>query len=227
MATETSYPNHSEHRTDPNQTECSTREQASYPLEILAPLEAILMIIDRPVSVDELTEALSDDFAELDNSQVEKALQSLAAEYAGKEEKQGAVSPRPHGFRLRYLAGGWRIYSAPEYAPQVGKFLVGGQRARLSQAALETLAVIAYRQPVTRSGVAQVRGVNVDGVVRTLLAHNLIETAGETASGATLYQTTTEFLERIGLESIDQLPPVAPLLPGVGELDQLAQQLKA
>ena len=183
---------------------------------LYAALEAILMVIDKPATSQDLASALG-----VARTQVEAALAELQAEYAGETPGQ-----RKRGWCLRQLAGGWRIYSAPEYAPEVGEFLLGNTTARLSAAALETLAVVAYKQPVSRAVIAQVRGVNVDGVVRTLVAHNLIEPAGQSPSGAVLYQTTAEFLERLGLDDLRQLPPLAPYLPQNEELDQIAQQLK-
>ena len=107
------------------------------------------------------------------------------------------------------------------YADAVGAFIVEGQSARLSQAALETLAVVAYRQPVTRGQISQIRGVNVDSVMKTLSARGLITEVGE-IGGAVLYGTTTEFLERLGLSSLDDLPPLAPYLPDLSDVDEVA-----
>ena len=124
------------------------------------------------------------------------------------------------------MAGGWRFYTRDAYAPVVEQFLLEGQQARLTQAALETLAVVAYKQPVSRARVSAVRGVNVDGVVRTLLNRGLLEEAGADAeTGAHLYRTTTYFLERIGVTSLDELPALAPFLPGADEMDDLVDQL--
>jgi segregation and condensation protein B len=118
------------------------------------------------------------------------------------------------------VAGGWRLYTHPDCAAYVERFVLDGQQARLTQAALETLAVIAYRQPVTRARVSAVRGVNVDGVIRTLLARGLIVDAGQDPESAgTLYRTTPLLLERLGLQSLDDLPALAPLLPELSELD--------
>ena len=118
------------------------------------------------------------------------------------------------GFELRYVAGGWRFYTRAEYAPAVERFVLDGQQARLTQAALETLAVVAYRQPVSRSRVSAVRGVNCDGVMRTLLQRGLVAEAGtEPETGAILYVTTNYFLERMGLRGLDELPELAPFLP--------------
>lgn len=175
----------------------------------LAALEAVLMVADEPIPAVRLASVLA-----LPTSRVEELLDELAAEYRG--ERGG----RPRGFELRLAGEGWRIYSASPYADVVGRFVLEGQTARLTQAALETLAVIAYRQPVTRGQVSGVRGVNVDGVVRTLTARGLVAEAGtEPTSGAVLYRTTGYFLERMGLASLDELPPLAPYLPDIDTLE--------
>jgi segregation and condensation protein B len=175
-------------------------------------IEAVLMVVDEPVPEMTLASVLG-----LPVDEVLGHLRALAAEYDEGER----------GFAVRQIAGGWRIYSRPEYAPVVEKFLLDGARAKLTQAALETLAVIAYRQPVSRSRVSSVRGVNVDGVIRTLLTRGLIqEMTEEGESGATLYGTTPYFLERLGLRSLDELPALAPYLPEVDVLDELADLSK-
>ena len=139
------------------------------------------------------------------------ALADLAAEYAD----QG------RGFELRNVAGGWRYYTREEFAPVVEAFVLDGQQARLTQAALETLAVVAYKQPVSRARVSAIRGVNVDGVMRTLLTRGLVEEAGEDHStGAHLYRTSSYFLERIGVTSLDELPELAPYLPDLDDLER-------
>jgi segregation and condensation protein B len=162
-------------------------------------LEAILLVTDVPVPAITLAQVV-----ERPTGEVEAVLTELAQGY----DDQG------RGFELRQVAGGWRLYTRAECAPFVERFVVDGQQARLTQAALETLAVIAYRQPVTRQRVSAVRGVNVDGVVRTLVARGLITEAGtDEDTGATRYQTTTYFLERLGLQSLEDLPSLAPLLP--------------
>jgi len=172
-----------------------------------AALESVLMVTDSPLSVERLAAGTSRTVAE-----VACALDDLAAEYRG--ERGG----RPRGFELRQGAEGWRIYSSRAHADVVESFVLEGQSSRLSQAALETLAVVAYRQPVTRGQVSAVRGVNVDGVVRTLLARGLIaETGQDPLSGAALFGTTGDFLDRMGWSSLDELPPLAPHLPGVEE----------
>jgi segregation and condensation protein B len=169
-------------------------------------LEAILLVVDQPVPEVDLAQVV-----EAPRATVLEALEDLAATY----ERDG------RGFELRQVAGGWRLYTAPDCAPYIERFVLEGQQARLTQAALETLAVVAYRQPVSRQSIAAIRGVNVDGVIRTLLGRALIAEAGEEGpSGAHLYVTTPYFLERLGLRSLDELPNLAPLLPV--NLDDLA-----
>lgn len=171
-------------------------------------IEAVLMVVDEPVSEVALATAL-----EVPVADVRAHLEALEAEYAAANR----------GFTLRPFGGGWRVYSRSDYAPVVEKFLLDGQQARLTQASLETLAVIAYKQPVSRSRIGAVRGVNVDGVVRTLLSRGLIEERGEGEGGAILYGTTPYFLQRLGLDSLDDLPPLAPYLPDVDLLDEIAE----
>ncbi len=164
-----------------------------------AALEAVLMVVEEPIAEIALASALEQPLAS-----VQHALIQLAQEYERDQR----------GFALRRLAGGWRFYSRADLAPIVESFLIDGRRARITQAALETLAVVAYRQPVSRAQIAAVRGVAVDGVVRTLLNHGLIEeVATDGEHGAARYGTTTYFLQRIGLDSLDDLPPLAPHLP--------------
>ncbi|WP_122263061.1 SMC-Scp complex subunit ScpB [Ornithinimicrobium cerasi] len=173
-------------------------------------VEAVLMVVDEPVTEESLAEAL-----ELAVEDVGRVLDELARDYAESER----------GFMLRRLGGGWRIYTRPEYASVVERFLLGGQQARLTQAALETLAVIAYRQPVSRARIGAVRGVNVDGVVRTLLARGMVtETGQDPTGGAVLYGTTDLFLQRMGLDSLDDLPALAPYLPSAEVLEELAAE---
>ncbi|WP_175955546.1 SMC-Scp complex subunit ScpB [Schaalia sp. Marseille-Q2122] len=181
---------------------------------LLAPLEAILMVIDRPVTAGELADTF-----DVPTDLIDDALDFLSAEYRGDHAQ------RPRGFELRRAAGGWRIYSAAPWAGVVGRFIVGTAQSKLSQAALETLAVVAYRQPVSRSRISHIRGVNVDAVVRTLVARGLIEEVGWTDSGARLYGTTDTFLERMGFESLNDLVPLAPYLPSAEELDDLEETL--
>ncbi len=168
-------------------------------------VEAVLMVAEEPVDPQLLGQLL-----ELSPARVEELCEELGQAYAAEER----------GFVLVRVAGGYRFQSHPDLAPYVERFVLDGQQARLTQAALETLAVIAYRQPVTRARVSAVRGVNVDGVVRTLLARGLIAEAGQDPDSAgTLYRTTPLFLERLGLQSLEELPALAPLLPELSELD--------
>jgi segregation and condensation protein B len=193
------------------------QEQAEPTLEVpLAPLrpalEAVLMVADQPL--DHLTLAAVVGYPP---DQVAEALGGLAEDYAAQDR----------GFDLRNVAGGWRYYTREEYAVVVEGFVLEGQQARLTQAALETLAVVAYKQPVSRARVSAIRGVNVDGVMRTLVTRGLVEEAGhDPHSGAHLYRTTGYFLERIGVTSLDDLPELAPYLPDMDDLvDELADSL--
>ena len=168
-------------------------------VDLNAALEAILLVIDEPVGEIVLAQVL-----EQPRARVAGALNQLATGYT----KGG------RGFELRRVARGWRLYTRPEYSRYVERFVLDGQHSRLTQAALETLAVVAYKQPVTRSRISAIRGVNCDGVVRTLVARGLIEAYGsEPDSGAFLYRTTTLFLEKLGVDGVEQLPPLAPFLP--------------
>ncbi|WP_394252555.1 SMC-Scp complex subunit ScpB [Arthrobacter pityocampae] len=186
-----------------------------------AAVEAILMVADRPVTGEQVAAAL-----DRPDDAVHAVLVDLQQEYDGYtgSGSQGAGHPAPRGFELRNIAGGWRIFSRKHFASVVADFVLDGQSARLSQAALETLAVIAYRQPVSRARVSAIRGVNVDSVVRTLLQRGLVaELETEPETGAVLYGTTSLFLERLGLGSVDELPRIAPHLPGLeslGEYDE-------
>jgi len=168
-------------------------------------LEAVLMVADEPLGHVALAEVLG-----VSPGRVLQELRELAASYDDEER----------GFELRNVAGGWRFYSRETYADVVEQFVRQGQQARLTAAALETLAVVAYRQPVSRGRVSAIRGVNVDAVMRTLVTRGLVEEAGSEAStGAVLYRTTGYFCERLGLASLDELPEIAPFLPGIDDLD--------
>ncbi|HZA73424.1 MAG TPA: SMC-Scp complex subunit ScpB [Propionibacteriaceae bacterium] len=174
-------------------------------------LEALLLLAAEPMSVTDLAQAVG-----VPEGEVAEALVELAAFY----DETG------RGFELRELGGGWRYYTRDEYADLVAAYVLEGQQSRLSAAALETLAVIAYRQPIARGRVSAIRGVNVDGVIRTLLGRGLIEEAGHDAdSGAVVFATTSYFLERMGLRSLDELPPLAPHLPAVEDLEAELSQL--
>jgi segregation and condensation protein B len=176
----------------------------AYP-SLRAALEAVLLVVDAPVSPHLLAQV-----CERPLEEVRAALAELAAEY----DEDG------RGIAVREVAGGWRFYTRPECSAVVERFVLDGQQARLTQAALETLAVVAYRQPVSRARVSAVRGVNVDGVMRTLVSRGLVEECGTDAeSNALLYRTTGYFLERLGLRSLDDLPELAPFLPSLESLD--------
>ena len=170
-------------------------------------LEALLLVVDEPADETVLAAALDQP-----TERVVTALHRLVAQY--REANRG--------IDLRQVGGGWRFYTRDRYAPYVERMLRDGQRAKLTRAALETLAVVAYRQPVTRARVSAVRGVNCDGVMRTLLTRGLVEEAGvDPQTQGTLYRTTELFLERLGLSSLADLPPLAPLLPEVDAIDDV------
>ena len=196
--------------TDSSMTDGGGSETRS---DISGGLEALLLLAEEPMSETSLAQALDVTVAE-----VSSCLTELVAFY----DETG------RGFELRQLAGGWRYYTRPEHADLISAYVLEGQQARLSQAALETLAVVAYQQPISRSRIAAVRGVSVDGVIRTLLARGLIEEAGhDEESAAVVFATTSHFLERMGLRTLDDLPPLAPHLPEVDELEAELGQLAA
>jgi len=175
-----------------------------------AALEAVLLVTDQPIDVATLASLVRRPADEVLNR-----LRGLSADYT-----DGA-----RGFDLREVAGGWRFYTRADCAEIVERYVRDGQQARLTQAALETLAVVAYRQPVSRARISAVRGVNVDGVIRTLTSRGLVAEAGhDESSGAILYRTTELFLERLGLTSLDDLPPVADYLPDIELLDEFIEQ---
>ncbi len=172
---------------------------------LAAPLEALLLMATEPMPAEELARAV-----DAPVPVVTEGLERLAQFY----DSTG------RGFELRRVGAGWRYYTRPEHADLIGAWLLDGQPGRLSQAALETLAVIAYLQPISRGRVAAVRGVNVDGVIRTLATRDLIEEAGrDPETGARLFATTNTFLERMGLTSLDELPALAPNLPDASALE--------
>ena len=175
--------------------------------ELEKALEALLLVVDTPVDEESLATTLGQTPV-----RIRQTLDRMSFGYTADAR----------GIDLRRVGGGWRFYTRDRYAPYVEKLLLDGQRARLTRAALETLAVVAYRQPVTRARVAAVRGVNCDGVLRTLLTRGLVEEAGtEEHTGGTLFRTTEVFLERLGLSSVQELPPLAPLLPDIDAIDDL------
>ena len=175
-------------------------------------IEAVLMIVEEPVTDHALSSAL-----ELPVEEIREHIGALEEAYADGR----------HGFTVRNVGGGWRFYSHHAYAPVVERFVLDGQQSRLTTASLETLAVIAYRQPISRARIGAIRGVNVDGVVRTLLTRGLIvEVTKDEESNATLYGTTPYFLERMGLNTLDDLPPIAPYLPDAAVLDELVNEAR-
>ncbi len=182
----------------------------------LAALEAILLVASVPVPLGDLARA-----AGLEAGETEDLLRELRAEYRGE------AGGRLRGFELREVGGGWRLYTNPEFADVVAGYVVRESSAKLSTASLETLAIIAYRQPVSRAQIAAIRGVSVDSVVRTLLMRGLIAEVGSTpATGAVLYGTTQSFLESMGMNSLDELSPLAPYLPEVSELNEVEQEMR-
>lgn len=195
--------------------EAVTDSGVSRPLddpELRCALEAMLLVVDAPAPTQVLASAVDDSPARVD-----RVLREMSQEWSARES----------GIDLRYVGDGWRLYTRTQYAPYVERMLLDGTRSKLTRAALETLAVIAYRQPVTRARVGAVRGVNVDGVIRTLVARGLIAEAGaDVDTNGTLYVTTELFLERIGLASLAELPSLAPLLPGVDLIDEINESLE-
>jgi segregation and condensation protein B len=194
---------------DDNDAEAATEDDSApelvSDLDLASAIEAIVMVVDEPVSTLTLAQVLQ---------RPEDDVAAACAELAGEYRDQG------RGFELREVAGGWRFYSSPQYDAVVQRFVLDGQQARLTQAALETLAVVAYRQPVSRARVSAVRGVNVDAVMRTLLARGLVQESGtDGETGAHLYRTTEYFLERLGVTSLDDLPELAPYLPDLETLE--------
>ncbi|MCB1265579.1 MAG: SMC-Scp complex subunit ScpB [Mycobacterium sp.] len=179
--------------------------------ELTGVLEALLLVVDSPVTPEALASATGQPM-----NRVAETLRRMAAELADRDS----------GIDLRETGGGWRMYTRARFAPYVERLLLDGARSKLTRAALETLAVVAYRQPVTRARVSAVRGVNVDAVIRTLVARGLITEAGaDPDSGATTFATTELFLERLGLPSLADLPDIAPLLPDVDVIDDLSETL--
>ena len=184
----------------------TTPESVKTALDVERSLEAILMIADEPQTLVSLATALSVPVAA-----VRQSIERLVADFDG--ESVGAGSGIRRGFELREVGGGWRIYVRGEYDAVVRDFVLTQNPTRLSQAALETLAVIAYKQPISRGAIASIRAVNVDSVVRTLLGRGLItEAFTESETGAIHYATTDLTLTQLGINSIDELPAISPLL---------------
>lgn len=165
-------------------------------------VEAILMVADQPQSLLSIATAL-----EVPLTEIKSVISHLSSDYKGE------LNGPKRGFELREVAGGWRVYAREEHDDSIRKLVEERSAAKLSQAALETLAVVAYKQPVTRGHLSAIRAVNVDSVVRTLVARGLItESHTDPETGAVFYETTPMFLEQLGIESLDQLPPLSPLL---------------
>jgi segregation and condensation protein B len=194
------------------------RDAEALPVETLdddrlrGAIEAILLVIDEPVGATALAAVLAVPEA--------RVIATLG-------EIRRVFDESGRGFDLREVAGGWRLYTREDFAAYVERFVLDGQQARLTQAALETLAVVAYRQPVSRTRVSAVRGVNVDGVMRTLVSRGLVEEAGAEESGAVLYRTTNYFLERLGLRDLEELPNLANFLPESTTIDDLEGELSS
>src|SRR6201987_4920485 len=175
-------------------------------------LEGLLLVVDTPGTVEALAAATQQPVYRITTK-----LQQMADE----------LTERDSGIDLRKTSEGWRMYTRARFAPYVEKLLLDGSRSKLTRAALETLAVVAYRQPVTRARVSAVRGVNVDAVMRTLLARGLITEAGtDPDTGAVTFATTELFLERLGLTSLTDLPDIAPLLPDIDMIDDISESLQ-
>ena len=185
--------------------------QEMEPGELAAALEAILLVSDRPIAPVELATALG-----IPEPDVTQELVALADAYAA----------RGSGIEVRSVAEGWRLYTSAHCKAAVEAFVREGQNARLTHAALETLAIVAYRQPISRGRIAAIRGVNVDSTMRTLVQRGLVEPAGEGDDGQSiLFRTTSYFLERMGLRSLEELPDIADLLPSIETLDAIDASL--
>lgn len=196
-------------------------EQADIPPEAIGPggsdevrraLEAIIMVSDQPADPGLLAQLV-----EVSPVRVEEILGELAASYETENR----------GFRLVKVAGGWRYQSHEDCEAYVERYVLSGQSARLSAAALETLAIVAYKQPISRAQVAAIRGVNVDGVMRTLQQRGYIDEIGKDSGPgqASLFGTTPLFLERLGLNSLDELPSLGDFIPDVDVIEKLEHGL--
>lgn len=186
--------------------------ESTLPGTLRGAIEAVVLIVDTPITTCDLARAVDSD---------EETVRNILVQWS--DELNSAHS----GIDLREMPDGWRLYTRAEYAPYVEKVLLDGSRGTLSRQALETLAVVAYRQPVTRSQVSAVRGVNVDGVMRTLQAHGLIvENGHDPETGGMLFCTTSLFLEQLGLTDLSALPDLAPLLPDVERIDEIDDEAR-
>jgi segregation and condensation protein B len=175
-------------------------------------VESILLLADEPVAAGLIGEVL-----EKPRADVERLLAELALAYESQDR----------GFVLREVAGGWRLYTSPDTAPWLERFVTSNTRARLTGAALEVLAIVAYRQPISRSQIAEIRGVDSDGVVKTLLQRGLLEESGRAGGpGApVLFSVSDEFLERMGLASLDELPPLSGFMPDAEAVEDMEAKL--
>ncbi len=184
------------------------------PSSLESHIEAILMVAEDPVPSSVLAEV-----CEVSQAEVDRALQELSARYEAENR----------GFVLRNIAGGWRYYSHPAESAYVEAFIASNQDAKLSAAALETLAIIAYKQPITRAQLAAIRGVNCDAVVRNLVVRGLVEEVGRDRGPgkAVLYGTSTRFLEQMGISSLKELPPISQFAPGSGEAERIEEALRS
>lgn len=191
----------------PEATEVRSTESKPFSGDVPRALEAILMVADEPQTLVSLATAVGAPIAA-----VRQAIEALVSDYDGEDHEGGSRGVR-RGFELREVGGGWRIYVRTEFDEVVRDFVLTQNPTRLSQAALETLAVIAYKQPISRGSIASIRAVNVDSVVRTLLGRGLItEAYTDSETGAIHYATTDLTLTQLGINSIDELPPISPLL---------------
>lgn len=190
-----------------------TSDPSTLGADTVRAIEAIVLVAVEPVASEQLAQLL-----ELPAATVEDLCAQLAAAYADAG----------HGFELVKVAGGWRYQTHADLSPYVERFLLDGQRARMSGAALETLAIIAYKQPLSRAQIASIRGVDPDGVIRTLQARGYVGEIGrDTGPGqAILYGTTPAFLEKLGLASLDDLPPIAEFVPGAEVVEALEHGLR-
>jgi len=181
--------------------------------ETVRAIEAIVMVAVEPVAPDMLAQLLEQPTA---------VIERLCAELSAAYDEAG------HGFQMVKVAGGYRYQSHADLAPYVERFLLDGQRARMSGAALETLAIVAYKQPLSRAQIASIRGVDPDGVLRTLQARGYsTEVARDSGPGqAILYGTTPMFLEKLGLNSLADLPPIAEFVPGADVVEALEHGLR-
>ncbi len=206
------HTHHDAKRVEPVETSQASR---TAPIDLERAIEAVLMVADEPQSLVSIATALASPVAA-----VRQSIERLVEDYDGVHG-----TPR-RGFELREVGGGWRIYVRSEYDDLVRDFVLTQSPTKLSQAALETLAVIAYKQPISRGAIASIRAVNVDSVVRTLLARGLItELFADAETGAINYGTTDALLAHLGINSLDELPHISPLLDdGADGFDEEARR---